>query len=147
MKIQEYTTVSETETLALAKKLALNFKGVEVVMLTGELGAGKTVFTKGLAAGLDMADIHQVCSPSFTLINIYSAEVPIYHIDLYRLHSQADIYDLGWEDFLGQGVIVIEWAEKMEYDGEALRVFITVGDNEERIIKIQTPNTTYSLSG
>lgn len=145
MNIQEYTAVSEAETLALAEKLALNFRGDEVVLLTGKLGAGKTVFTKGLAAGLGLGDINQVCSPSFTLINIYTAKVPIFHMDLYRLHTKADIYDLGWEDHLGQGVIIVEWAEKMDFEGEAVRVFITIGDNEERIIQIQAPNTKYSL--
>ena len=145
MNTQEYTTVSEAETLDLAKKLALNFRGDEVILLTGELGAGKTVFSKGLAAGLGLGDIHQVCSPSFTLINIYAAKVPIFHMDLYRLHTKADIYNLGWEDHLGQGVIIVEWAEKMEFEGEAVRVFITIGKDEERIIRIQVPNANFSL--
>lgn len=145
MNTQEYTTVSEAETLDLARKLALNFRGDEVVLLTGELGAGKTVFSKGLAAGLGLGDIHQVCSPSFTLINIYAAKVLIFHMDLYRLHRKADIYDLGWEDHLGKGVIIVEWAEKMDFDGEAVRVFIKIGDNEERIIQIQAPNEKLSL--
>jgi tRNA threonylcarbamoyladenosine biosynthesis protein TsaE len=145
MNTREYTTISEAGTLALAEKLARNFRGDEVVLLTGELGTGKTVFTKGLAAGLGLGDIHQVCSPSFTLINIYTAKVPIFHMDLYRLHSNAEIYDLGWEDYLGLGIIIIEWAEKLEFEGEAVRVFITVGKDEERIIRIQVPNAKYSL--
>ena len=145
MNTQEYTTTSEAETLDLAKKLALNFRGDEVILLTGELGAGKTVFAKGLAAGLGLDDIHQVCSPSFTLINIYTSKVPIFHMDLYRLHKKTDIYDLGWEDYLGQGVIIVEWAEKMEFEGEAVRVFITVGKSEERIIQIQMPHSMDSM--
>ncbi len=69
-KEKEYLTNSERETFLLAKKLAKDFKGQEVVLLIGELGAGKTVFAKGIAAGLGMKDVHQVCSPSYTLINI-----------------------------------------------------------------------------
>ena len=81
-KEKEYLTHSERETFLLAKKLAKDFKGQEVVLLIGELGAGKTIFAKGIAAGLGMKNVHQVCSPSYTLINIYQAKYPIFHIDL-----------------------------------------------------------------
>lgn len=121
----------------MARRLAGGFKGDEVVLLTGELGAGKTVFTKGLAAGLGLEDIHQVCSPSFTLINIYQARVPVYHMDLYRLHGESDVSDLGWEDYLGRGVMVVEWAEKLDYDPPAVRVDIVVQKDETRRIKIR----------
>jgi len=131
-----YTTHSEQETFALARKLAKNFKGDEVVFLIGELGAGKTVFAKGIAAGLGLKDIHQVCSPSFTLLNVYSAKVPIYHLDLYRLGGEAEIRDLGFEDYIGEGVVLIEWAEKIIFPLAAIRVHIEVGDGCERRIKI-----------
>lgn len=132
----KFVTHSEEETIELARKLSRDFKGQEVVLLTGELGAGKTVFTKGIAAGLGLNDTHQVCSPSFTLINIYQAKFPIIHMDLYRLGKKSDIFDLGWEDYLGQGVIVVEWAEKMDYELEAVRITISIGEEEERIIQI-----------
>jgi len=131
-----YTTYSEQETFALAKKLAKNFKGDEVVFLIGELGAGKTVFAKGIAAGLGLEDIHQVCSPSFTLLNIYLAKIPIYHLDLYRLSGEAEIRDLGFEDYIGEGVVLIEWAEKITFPLSAIRVRIEVGEGCERRIKI-----------
>ena len=132
----KHVTRSEGETIELARKLAQDFEGREVVLLSGELGAGKTVFSKGIAAGLNLEDTNQVCSPSFTLINIYPAKFPIFHMDLYRLGKKSDIYDLGWEDYLGQGVIIVEWAEKMDYELEAIRISISIGEEDERIIRI-----------
>lgn len=132
----EYITRSERETFLLAKKLAQGFKGKEVVLLEGELGTGKTVFAKGLAAGLGLKDFHQVCSPSYTLINIYQAKYPIFHIDLYRLGKETEIMDLGWEDYLGQGVIIVEWAEKLRFSQDAIRVVIRVGKQDQRKITI-----------
>ena len=133
-KGKEYLTNSEGETFLLAKKLARDFKGQEVVLLKGELGAGKTVFAKGIAAGLGMKDVHQVCSPSYTLINIYEAKYPIFHIDLYRLGKNAEILDLGWEDYLGQGIIVVEWAEKIKFDLDSIHVTLHMGKKNERKI-------------
>lgn len=133
----KYTTHSERETFALAKNLAKKFKGSEVVLLMGELGAGKTVFAKGIAAGLGLRDIRQVCSPSFTLLNIYSASVPIYHLDLYRLSGEAEIRDLGFEDYIGEGVVLVEWGEKIKFPLEAIRVDIEVGSGDTRTIQIR----------
>jgi tRNA threonylcarbamoyladenosine biosynthesis protein TsaE len=135
-KEKEYLTNSERETFLLAKKLARDFKGQEVVLLIGELGAGKTVFAKGIAAGLGMKDVHQVCSPSYTLINIYKAKYPIFHIDLYRLGKNAEILDLGWEDYLGQGIIVVEWGQKMKFNLDAIRVILHIGKKDQRKITI-----------
>ncbi len=134
--MKTYTTESEEETFKLAKSISSNFKGDEVVLLVGKLGAGKTVFTKGIAAGLGLADHHRVCSPSYTLMNLYKAKFLIIHIDLYRLENKADIFGLGWEDYLGQGVIVVEWADKLDFNGPAMRVLIKVGEKEERLIRL-----------
>ena len=129
-------TRSAEETFQLAKEVAAAFQGREVVLLTGALGAGKTVFAKGLAAGLGVKDTSHVCSPSYTLVNIYAGRCRIFHIDLYRLHNDSEIRDLGWEDFLGEGVIVIEWAEKLPLTPEGIRVTIEQGDDDERTISI-----------
>ena len=134
--VKEYISRSEDETRGLASKIAQNFTGREVVLISGELGAGKTVFAKGLAVGLGLADVHQVHSPSYTLVNIYEAKYPIYHIDLYRLGGQPDVENLGWEDFLGRGVIVVEWAEKLDYEGKAIRVQIEITGEKERKINL-----------
>lgn len=132
-----FITNSEKETFLLAKNLAKKFKGKEVVLLEGELGAGKTVFAKGIAAGLELKDVHQVCSPSYTLVNIYQAKYPLYHIDLYRLSKDSEILDLGWEDYLGNGVIVVEWAEKIHFDIEGIYVKLTIEKKDKRKIKIK----------
>jgi tRNA threonylcarbamoyladenosine biosynthesis protein TsaE len=133
---KEYITRSEEETFRLAKKLSQGFKGIEVVFLIGELGSGKTIFAKGLAAGLGLEDFHQVCSPSYTLVNIYQGKHTIFHIDLYRLGKDSEVMDLGWEDYLGQGVIIVEWAEKVKFDLDAIRITLRVGKKNERIIGV-----------
>jgi tRNA threonylcarbamoyladenosine biosynthesis protein TsaE len=139
-KIKEIFTYSEKETFALAKKIGKSLKGTEVILLSGELGAGKTIFAKGIAAGLDIDDVHQVCSPSYTLVNIYFAKFPLYHIDLYRLENESEIDDLGWEDFLDQGIIVVEWAEKLKFDLEAIRIKIEIlGDQKRKVLISASP--------
>jgi len=133
---REHITRSEEETFSLARDLAVDFKGDEVVLLEGELGAGKTVFARGIAAGLGLKDLTQVCSPSYTLINVYPARVPIYHMDLYRLNRASEILDLGWEEYLGEGVIVVEWSERLDFDGKAVRIHIGVDEEGKRRITI-----------
>jgi len=134
--IKDIFTSSEKETFALAKQIGQDLKGREVILLSGELGAGKTVFAKGIAAGLDIGDVNLVCSPSYTLVNIYSAKFPLYHIDLYRLENESDIDNLGWEDFLDLGVIVVEWAEKLKFELEAIRIEIEILGDQKRRIRI-----------
>lgn len=136
-KEEIHVTKSEKGTFNLAKNLAGQFSGREVMLLVGELGAGKTVFAKGIAAGLGIKDIHQVCSPSFTILNIYRAMVPIFHIDLYRLEKEAEILDLGWEDWIGAGVVIVEWGEKVSFPlSNVIYVHILTGKDDERVIKI-----------
>ncbi len=128
------TTRSEEETFELARRMAAGFEGTEVVLLSGELGAGKTVFAKGIAAGAGVTAVERVSSPSFTLVNVYEGRCPIFHIDLYRLERESEILDLGWEDYLGEGIVVVEWAERLTFAVEGIRVRIeTVGDDERRI--------------
>jgi len=134
----EVTTQSEEETLELARKLARLFKGREVLLLSGELGAGKTIFAKGIAAGLGMKNWALVCSPSFTIMNIYEARYPIFHFDLYRLERSADILDLGWEDYLDRGVVIVEWGERVPFDLQAVRVHIRKGKGDKRTVKISS---------
>jgi tRNA threonylcarbamoyladenosine biosynthesis protein TsaE len=131
-------TRSAEETFRLAEDMAGTFRGGEVVLLTGRLGAGKTVFVKGLAAGLGVEDASRVCSPSYTLVNIYEGRFRIFHIDLYRLQNDSEIRDIGWEDFLGEGVVIIEWAEKLPLTLEGIRVTIEQGNDDTRTIKIRT---------
>lgn len=128
------TTRSEEETFELARGLAAGFAGTEVVLLSGELGAGKTVFAKGVAAGAGVADTSRVSSPSFTLVNIYEGRHRVFHVDLYRLDREQDILDLGWEDMIGEGIVLVEWAEKLPFPVKGLSVRIeAAGDDERRI--------------
>ncbi len=128
------TTRSEEETFELARGLAAGFGGTEVVLLSGELGAGKTVFAKGVAAGAGVADASRVSSPSFTLVNIYEGRYRVFHVDLYRLDREQDILDLGWEDMIGAGLVLVEWAEKLPFPVKGLSVRIeTAGDDERRV--------------
>ena len=132
------TTASEGETFDLARKVAAGFKGDEVVLLIGELGAGKTVFAKGIASGAGVADPNRVSSPSFTLVNIYEGRHRVFHIDLYRLDREAEIADLGWEDMLGQGIVIVEWAEKLPFPIQGIKVRIeSAGGDDARCITIE----------
>ena len=138
-EVEVFISNSEEATVQIGKKLAKGFKGSEVVLLMGELGAGKTVFAKGIAAGLGFNDINSVCSPSYTLVNIYQAKHAMFHVDLYRLGREAEILDLGWEDYIGQGVVVVEWGEKLTLPLDAISVTIEVLEDETRKIRIERP--------
>ena len=102
---------SEKETFEAAKRLAERAKAGEVYCLSGDLGVGKTVFTKGFAAGLGITE--PVSSPTFTIVQIYEeGRLPLYHFDVYRIEDIEEMEEIGYEDcFYGDGVCLIEWAE------------------------------------
>lgn len=135
-----FWTESEEDTFHLGEKLGRGLAGDELILISGELGSGKTVFVKGLASGLGVKDVSLVCSPSFTLVNVYEGKFPLFHIDLYRLEEPDEITDLGLEDYLGQGVVAVEWAERLpgELSGcRTIRVVIKVEDQDRRKILIR----------
>ena len=102
------------ETIALGAKLAKKLKKGDVVALIGDLGAGKTVFTKGVAKGLGVKNSRYVNSPTFVIIKEYEGRFPLYHFDLYRLDGHSGFDDMNYEEyFYGDGVAVIEWADKI----------------------------------
>ena len=106
------TTHSEEETRAVARTVAHLLKSGECLVLSGQLGAGKTVFVRGLAEGLGI-DPTKVHSPSFTILNEYRGEPSLYHFDLYRLVSLDELTETGWDDYLSRnGITVIEWGER-----------------------------------
>jgi tRNA threonylcarbamoyladenosine biosynthesis protein TsaE len=112
----EFQTHNAAETFALGRQLGAQLNGGEVLFLNGPLGAGKTVFVKGLAAALDI-DPEEVTSPSFTLVNPYAGRLPLFHIDLYRLdEGAAAAHAVDLEELLTDAgaVIVIEWAERLK---------------------------------
>ena len=108
------TTCCAADTRLLGKKLAGELKAGDVVLLRGELGAGKSELARGIAAGLGVKET--VPSPTFTILNVYdSGRIPLYHFDWYRLESAEELYELGMDDYLGgDGVALVEWPEKCE---------------------------------
>jgi tRNA threonylcarbamoyladenosine biosynthesis protein TsaE len=107
-------TGSTSETIQIGKSIGSLLLPGDVVALVGELGAGKTQFIKGLAAGVGIRRPTYVSSPSFTLINEYEGKIPFYHIDLFRLETEKEAEDLGLEEyFQGIGITAIEWADKI----------------------------------
>jgi len=105
---------SPNETIEIAAKLAKRFKPGTFVALIGDLGSGKTVFTKGIAKGLGVKEYKYVNSPSFVIIKEYKGKIPLYHFDVYRLKSSDDLETVGYEEyFYGKGVTVVEWADKI----------------------------------
>jgi tRNA threonylcarbamoyladenosine biosynthesis protein TsaE len=108
-------THSEAETAALAEALAADFRGGEVVLLSGELGAGKTAFVKGLARGVG-ANPDDVVSPTFVLLTAYPGRLTLHHADLYRLAGERDDRELGLDELPGpHGVLAVEWAERLSF--------------------------------
>lgn len=110
------TSNSSDNTIKIGRRLAKELKNGDVVCLYGELGSGKTTLTKGIALGLGVKDASDIISPSFVLVREYKGKkLSLYHIDLYRLDNIIDIGRLGLEEYIyGDGVCVIEWAEKMK---------------------------------
>lgn len=131
---------SEEETRSIGLKLGQKLQPPRVVLLTGELGAGKTVLTQAMAAGLQVEDLSLVRSPSFTLINEYpSARGRIYHVDLYRLEGADDFHSIGLEEILErEAVVIIEWGEKLDLPvNDPVRVRILVDPvSDERLLEI-----------
>lgn len=118
----EYITHSAAETELLGARLAQQLRPGDVIAYLGELGAGKTAFTRGLARGLGIQD--PVTSPTYTIVNEYQGRLPLFHFDMYRLHDADELFDLGWEDYLERGgVCAVEWSENV---ADALEDPITV---------------------
>ncbi len=106
---------SPAQTMYWGKLLGMLLAGGDVVALVGELGGGKTTLTQGIADGLGVGKDCYVTSPTFTIINEYKGGVPVYHLDFYRIESPAEVDNLGLEEyFSGEGVAIVEWAEKIE---------------------------------
>lgn len=112
--MMQITTYSADETQALGQKLASRLAPGDVIAYFGDLGAGKTAFTRGLAQGLGITD--PVTSPTYTIVNEYlSGRIPLFHFDMYRLSSSDELFDIGWEDYLSRGgVCAVEWSENVE---------------------------------
>ena len=133
----EFYTASAYETEELGARLGRQLRPGAVSAFYGDLGAGKTAFTRGLARGLGIED--PITSPTYTIVNEYPGKIPLFHFDMYRLTSSEDLFDIGWEDYLTRGgVIAVEWSERVEDALEdALKIDIRRDperDNGRRII-------------
>ena len=110
----QITTHSADETQALGQRLAKRLLPGDVIAYFGDLGAGKTALTRGIAQGLGVTDL--VTSPTYTIVNEYlTGRIPLFHFDMYRLGSSDELFDIGWEDYLARGgVCAVEWSENVE---------------------------------
>jgi tRNA threonylcarbamoyladenosine biosynthesis protein TsaE len=138
MRVQEFTTHSEEETIALGRALAASLTPPKLVVLRGELGAGKTTLIKGIAEGFQAASEEDVTSPTFTLVHEYRGpEVVVYHIDLYRVDTARELETLGIDDLISENsVLLIEWGEKFTRFQRERDVEISLerlGENDRRI--------------
>ena len=131
-----YFTNSPAETENVGAALAATLKPGTVIAYTGDLGAGKTAFTRGLAKGLGCSD--RVTSPTYTIVNEYlSGRMPLFHFDMYRLGSSDDLFDIGWEDYLERGgVCAVEWSENV-WGAMEDAIVITISRLSEDMRKIE----------
>lgn len=134
-----YVSKSESDTYKIAAEFSATLNGGEIVLLSGELGAGKTAFVKGLAAALGITD--EVTSPTFTLMNVYRGALTLYHFDVYRLHSGEEAYAAGLTEFFGEAgsVSCIEWWENVAdaIVGDTIKITINYLENEMREINVE----------
>ena len=136
-----YRTASEDETIELGEQLAREFKPGTVVLLTGNLGAGKTTLAKGIVKGLHAAPPEEVSSPTFTLIHEYGEPPTVYHIDLYRLDDAAAVATLGLDEFFEKpAVVLIEWGERFPQLMPSRRVEVSLRAtaDDAREIRVET---------
>jgi len=143
--VPTYRTASEEATIALGEQLAATLPSQRVVLLIGNLGAGKTTLAKGMVRGLGAAEAEDVSSPTFTLIHEYGTEGRVYHIDLYRLDEPRQVATLGLDEIFDRdAVVLIEWGERFPQLLPAERTEIRIrtitndeGSNEEREIEVR----------
>jgi tRNA threonylcarbamoyladenosine biosynthesis protein TsaE len=139
---QEFVSRTPEDTFDLGEKLGGNLHGGEVILLSGGLGAGKTLLTKGILNALDF-DIDEVTSPSFTLVNLYRAKFDVYHIDLWRLDENSDVtFAVGLDEILEDetAIVIIEWSEKLKnksLPNKTIRVEIKGNGDEPRQLRIK----------
>ncbi len=145
--MRQWTVITSLpgETQQLGKFLGEAVTGSTVILLSGELGAGKTCFTQGIARGLAISAREPVVSPSYTLMNHYHGRFDLYHFDLYRLSHSEELVDLGFDEYAhGEGVTVVEWAERIpDQNLEGLYVRLTYGGDDNRTLEFEARGKDY----
>jgi tRNA threonylcarbamoyladenosine biosynthesis protein TsaE len=127
----DVVTTSPAETEAAGEEFGQRLARGDLVLLKGDLGAGKTTFVRGLTRGVG-SPAH-VASPTFQLVRVYPGPVQVAHVDLYRLEDGADLSDLGLEELLDQGAVVVEWGDRLEAPGAALLSIEHLGGDRRRL--------------
>jgi len=145
-----FLTQSADGTLCFGRALGTRLTAGDVLCITGDLGAGKTLLAQGVAAGLGITE--EVTSPTFTLMQVYeTGRFPIYHFDLYRLDDPMDLYNIGFEEYVGgDGVALIEWADKFTADMPERCLWVEISRGSvatERIISLQPKGERYRRLG
>lgn len=144
---QRWHTSCAEETKALGAYLGRHACGGDVVACSGPLGAGKTTLVQGFAEGLGISSTVYVRSPTFTLVNEYQGPVPLYHFDFYRLENSNEVWNLGFEEYLESGsVVIIEWADKFPslFSASPLQVRIEIASSERRTVRCTSHDNTYA---
>lgn len=140
MKKTEYISKDPSDTIQIGESIGLAAKAGQLYAVYGDLGAGKTQLVKGIARGLGVPDWEYVVSPTFTLMNVYEGNMTLCHVDLYRLES-GDIPDLNMEEFLVDGIVVVEWAERSSWWKGVIGVHIEItGETDRKIVIIMQEN-------
>ena len=133
--MQTYISRSEAETEMIGERFAKQLTDGTVVAMYGDLGAGKTAFVRGMARGMGLSC--RVSSPTFTIVNEYEGERELIHFDMYRLESEEELFDIGWEDYLARGAVcAVEWSEKVEdafFGNETVVRIEKLSDTERKI--------------
>lgn len=126
----EHISHNVVETEALGAALAKHLRAGSVIAYLGDLGAGKTAFTRGLAQGLGCTG--RVTSPTFTIVNEYEGPIPLFHFDMYRLSGADELFDIGWDDYLARGgVCAVEWSERISEEFGTDAITVTIHRHEE----------------
>lgn len=139
MPNQEFLTHSSEETIERGREIGKQLKPPVLILLTGDLGAGKTTLTKGIASGLGAAEVDEVTSPTFTLVHRYERDSRVYHVDLYRIGDIRDLETLGLEDvFSEHAVVIVEWPDRLTLrtDWPTVRIYLEHVSEDTRRIRI-----------
>ena len=137
MEKKEFISKSPSDTWDIGEYIGKQARPGDLYALYGELGAGKTQLVKGIARGIGVADWEYVVSPSFTIMNIYEGDLPLCHVDLYRIEG-AEVDDLNLEEFLQKGIVVVEWAERGDWWNDNIEVRVeNTGEKERKIVIIK----------
>lgn len=144
-ELKEFITYSPQQTFELGQRIGEKSLPGTVICLSGEMGAGKTAFTQGIVKGIGIEDY--VTSPTYTLVNEYYGDIPVYHFDVFRIEDVEELDEIGFDEYLyGQGVVIIEWPSQIleSLPKEYLWISIDKGEKEDqRILKLTAQGKSY----